>query len=348
MKKQTLRKTACTVAVAMTFTGLIGCGRNENKQVTPEPTNTTTTETVGNSETSEVSDVTDEVVVVDVDITQYPWVLSHEFSEEEYLTLPAGAKFCGIDLPISKETIYSIPYSNHAFDSIEAAKDSPARNLSFRVEDSAYPNLLLDASEMTVGEVMDANQFSLSVTYLYCTHFGFSQDEFATFENAHDDLAEQEIFLDIMTTMYGAPNYFRYFASNKDTKTMIYDLTHPEDASNNVNNTSCYQFVVGWQFEDFGITAYFSEGAIMNSAGYSNSFPGDMCIGYFPIETGTIEEHYRDLYGDNVVSELVAERKNAFGDVEFLGPDPAVQELVINKATASDDGTSTGTTNMDE
>lgn len=131
----------------MTFTGLVGCGRNENKQVTPEPTNTTTTETVGNSETSEVSDVTDEVVVVDVDITQYPWVLSHEFSEEKYLTLPAGAKFCGIDLPISKETIYSIPYSNHAFDSIEAAKDSPARNLSFRVEDSTYPNLLLDASE---------------------------------------------------------------------------------------------------------------------------------------------------------------------------------------------------------
>ena len=329
MKKQTLRKTACTVAVAMTLTGLVGCGKNENKPATPEPANTATIESVGNSETSEISDVTDEVAAVDVDITQYPWVLSHEFSKEEYLTLPAGAKFCGIDLPITKEILYGIPYCNSSYDSIEAAKD--ARNLSFRVEDSAYPNLSFNVREETVGEAMEANQFSLDVTYLYCTHFGFSQDEFATFENAHDDLAEQEIFLDIMSTMYGAPNYFRYFASNTDTKTMIYDLTHPENASNNVNNTSCYQFVVGWQFEDFGITAYFSEGARMNSNGYSSVFPGDMCIGYFPIESGTIEEHYRDLYGDNVVSELVAERKNAFGDVEFLGPNPAVQELVFSK-----------------
>ena len=93
MKKQTLRRTACVVAAAMTLTGLVGCGRNENKQTGQETTKTTTTKTDGDSETSEISDVTDEVVVVDVDITQYPWVLSHEFSEEEFLTLPAEAKF---------------------------------------------------------------------------------------------------------------------------------------------------------------------------------------------------------------------------------------------------------------
>ncbi len=327
MKKQTLRRTACVVVAAMTLTGLVGCGRNENKQTAQETTKTTTIETDGDSETSEISDVTDEVVAVDVDITQYPWVLSHEFSEEEFLTLPAGAKFCGIDLPITKETIYGMPYCTTIFDSVEAAKDEPARNISFYVEDSAYPNLSLDVSEMTVGEVMDTNQFTMMVTYLNSTAFGLSKDDFVAFKKAHKDLKEQEIFLDIMSTMYGAPNYFSYYSDEKDVKKMINNMTHPENTNNNI---STHSFLVGWQFEDFGIAAYFAESGRVSSNGYSSSFGQNMSIYYYPIEYGTIEDCWKETFGNNIVSELITERKNAFGDIEFLSPNPNVQELVGN------------------
>ena len=347
MKKTVLRKTACTVAVAMTLTGLIGCGNKEEKKATQETTEATT-ETVGDSNTSETSDVTDNTTYTDVDIAELPWVLSHEFSDAEYITLPEGADFCGIPLPITKETLSSMPYSNSLYSSIDAARDASAYRVYLKVENSSYPSLNFDVDGMTVGEVFDANLFTMDVAYLHGNHFGYSKEDFAAFKNANAELKEQEIFLDIMTTMYGAPNFFSYFASDTDIKTLIYNMTHPENASNNVNNTSTYMFVVGWQFEDFGIAAYFGEAGCVDSSGYSTRYGSDMRIYYYPIESGTLEEHYRETFGDNVVSELIAERKNAFGDVTFLGADPAVQELVFNRATPSDAATSAGATDMNE
>ena len=347
MKKQTLKKTACTVAVAMALTGLVGCGKKEEKNTTQEATETTTTEAVNDSETSEVSDATEDANIEAVDITQYPWVLSHEFSDAEYLTLPEGADFCGIPLPITKETLSSMPYGNSLFPSIDAARAEPANRVYLKVEDSAYPTLNFDVEGMTVGEVFDTNQYFMDVAYLNYTNFGFSKEDFVALKNAHD-LKEQEIYLDIMTTMYGTPNYFRYFASDTDVKTLIYNMMNPENANNNLNNTSTYTFIVGWQFEDFGISAYFAESGCVTDKDYSTMFGSNMSIYYYPIESGTLEDHYQETYGENIVSALIAERKNAFGDVEFLGPDPAVQELVSNRATPSDAATSSGTTDINE
>ena len=323
MKKKTLTKTACTIAVAMTLIGLVGCGKNEEKTTTQETAETTATETVSSSESSDVSA---EDHTADVDITQYPWVLCHEFSDLEYLTLPEGADFFGIPLPITNENLSSLPYCNNLFRSIDAAKDEPAKNISLRVEDSTYPTLYFDAKGMTVGEVFDAKQYFLEIEYLNYTHFGLDKKDLIALKKAND-LKEQEIYLDILTSMYGAPNYFRYFASDTDVKTLIYNMTNPDKAGNSLNDTSTYTFIIGWQFEDFGISVHFAESGCVTPNGYSTMFGSNMSISYYPIEFGSLEDYYRETYGDNVVSELITERKKAFGDVEFLGPNPAVTEF---------------------
>ena len=336
MKKQTLRRTACVVAAAMTLTGLVGCGRNENKQTGQETTKTTTTKTDGDSETSEISDVTDEVVVVDVDITQYPWVLSHEFSEEEFLTLPAEAKFYGIELPITKEDIYSMSYSNNAYDSVEAAKDVPATDITFYDKDRFYPDLrIYNVDNITVGEAMDTNRFEWAEILDYNT-FDISKKDEDAFHNAHEDWADEEILLDMMVAKFGAPNYFNYFSDEKDVKKVINNMMSPENADNSVNGMSGYSFLVGWQFEEFAIAAtYYEAASVSNEIGYYTTFVPDVVLYYFPIERGTISECFQETYGDNIVSDLINERNNIFGNVTYLGANADIQALVNGAWIAS-------------
>lgn len=325
MKKTVLRKTACTVAVAMTLTGLVGCGRKEKK----EATEATTTETVSSSESSAVTDATDEVNVADVDITQYPWVLSHEFSDAEYLPLPEGAELYGIELPITKEDIFSISYSNNAYDSVEAAKDVPATNITFYDTDHFYPDLrIYNVDNMTVGEAMDTHRFEWAEILDFNT-FGISNEDKNAFLNAHEDLADEEIFLDMMFATYGAPNYFNYFCDEKDVKKVINNMMYPETADNSVNDMSGYSFLVGWQFEEFAIVAsYYEAASVDNEIGYYTTFTPDVVLYYFPIERGTISECFQETYGDNIVSDLINERNNILGNVTYLGANADVQALV--------------------
>lgn len=355
MKKTVLRKTVCTVAVAMTLTGLIGCGNKEEKKATQETTEATTTETVSSSETSAATGATAEVNVADIDITQYPWVLSHEFSEAEYLTLPEGSKLYGIELPITNEDIYRISYSNNAYDSVEAAKDAPATNITFYDSDHLYPDLrIYNVDNMTVGEAMDTNRFEWAEILNFNT-FGISNEDGNAFLNVHKDLADEEIFLDMMFATFGAPNYFNYFSDEKDVKKVINNMMHPETADNSVNDMSGYTFLVGWQFEEFAMAAYYHESATLdNEIGYYTTFTPDVVLYYFPIERGTISECFQETFGNNIVSNLINERNSILGNVTYIGANADVQALangtwtVSNTTDASDTEDAPGTTNVSD
>lgn len=360
MKKTVLRKTACTVAVAMTLTGLVGCGKKDEKKPAQEKTTEstmteTTPDTVDEANTSETTQATDNTTYTDVDLAKLPWVLNREFSDAEYLTLPEGAKLYEIELPITNEDIYRISYSNNAYDSVEAAKDAPATNITFYDSDHLYPDLrIYNVDNMTVGEAMDTNRFEWAEILDFNT-FGISNEDGSAFLNVHKDLADEEIFLDMMFATFGAPNYFNYFSDEKDVKKVINNMMHPEAADNSLNDMSGYTFLVGWQFEEFAMAAYYHESATLdNEIGYYTTFTPDVVLYYFPIERGTISECFQETFGNNIVSNLINERNSILGNVTYIGANADVQALangtwtVSNTTDASDTEDAPGTTNASD
>lgn len=346
MKKKLTKTLALGLSLAAALTLTTGCGKKED----------TTSDTPAPAVTSESSSDNSgsETAAGTIDYTICPWVFSRALSDEETLELPEGAGLYGLTFPVTKDTLLSMPYSASSVPLTDALDES-AYSVSFYEDSNFLPTLMTKEDDMTIGEALDKNLWVLYKTYFDYDAFGVSEDAYNDVYNSYDDPNPAYIYMDMLTTMFGAPNYVSFFngydaekSAEENTQYFVDTFLHPEKSD---NQFSGFQMYIGWQFEDFGIVLNFYDTLrYSETSGYYVSPDNDLGFTYVPIEKGTLEDYFLDAfdgsYGTNIVKELMAEKTALFGDVEYLTPEDKIVNLVksANSTASTTDAETTEST----
>ena len=346
MKKKLTKTLALGLSLAAALTLTTGCGKKED----------TTSDTSAPAVTSESSSDNSgsETAAGTIDYTICPWVFSRGLSDAETLELPEGAGLYGLTFPVTKDTLLSMPYSASSVPLTDALDES-AYSVSFYEDSNFLPTLMTKEDDMTIGEALDKNLWVLFKTYFDYDAFGVSEDAYNDVYNSYDDPNPAYIYMDMLTTMFGAPNYVSFFngydaekSAEENTQYFVDTFLHPEKSD---NQFSGFQMYIGWQFEDFGIVLNFYDTLrYSETSGYYVSPHNDLGFTYVPIKKGTLEDYYLDtfdgVYGTNIVKELMAEKTALFGDVEYLTPEDKIVNLVksANSTASTTDAETTEST----
>ena len=343
MKKKFTKALALGLSLAITLT--TGCGKKKDAG-----NDTIATTESSNADASEAPASSSELGYKDC-----PWVFSRGLSDAETLELPEGAGLYGLIFPVTTDTLFSMPYSAASVPLTDALDES-AYSVSFYEDSYSLPQLMIDEDDMTIGEALDKNLWSLFSTYLDYDAFGVSEDAYNDVYNSYDDPDPAYIYMDMLTTMFGTPNYICFGndydaekSAEENTQYFVDTFLHPEKSD---DQFSSYLMYIGWQFEDFGIAVdFFDTLRYSETSGYSVSPENELGFTYVPIEKGTLEDYFLDTfdgrYGTNIVKELMAEKTALFGDVEYLTADEKIVELVNSakgNASATDAETTESTT----
>ena len=335
MKKKFMKTLALGLSLATALTLTTGCGKKKDAG------NDTiaTTESSSNADASEAPASSSELSYKDC-----PWVFSRGLSDAETLELPEGAGLYGLTFPVTKDTLLSMPYCASSVPLTDALDES-AYSVSFYEDSNFLPTLMTKEDDMTIGKALDKNLWVLYKTYFDYDAFGVSEDAYNDVYNSYDDPNPAYIYMDMLTTMFGAPNYVSFFngydaekSVEENTQYFVDTFLHPERSD---NQFSAFQMYIGWQFEDFGIVINFYDTLrYSETSGYYISPDNDLGFTYVPIEKGTLEDYYLDtfdgVYGTNIVKDLMAEKTALFGDVEYLTPEDKIVNLVKSaNSTAS-------------
>lgn len=345
MKKKFTKALALGLSLATALTLTTGCGKKKDAG-----NDTIATTESSNADASEAPASSSELGYKDC-----PWVFSRGLSDAETLELPEGAGLYGLIFPVTTDTLFSMPYSTASVPLTDALDES-AYSVSFYEDSYSLPQLMIDEDDMTIGEALDKNLWSLFSTYLDYDAFGVSEDAYNDVYNSYDDPDPAYIYMDMLTTMFGTPNYICFGndydaekSAEENTQYFVDTFLHPEKSD---DQFSSYLMYIGWQFEDFGIAVdFFDTLRYSETSGYSVSPENELGFTYVPIEKGTLEDYFLDTfdgrYGTNIVKELMAEKTALFGDVEYLTADEKIVELVNSakgNASATDAETTESTT----
>lgn len=345
MKKKFTKTLALGLSLAAALTLTTGCGKKKDAG-----NDTIATTESSNADASEAPASSSELGYKDC-----PWVFSRGLSDAETLELPEGAGLYGLIFPVTTDTLFSMPYSAASVPLTDALDES-AYSVSFYEDSYSLPQLMIDEDDMTIGEALDKNLWSLFSTYLDYDAFGVSEDAYNDVYNSYDDPDPAYIYMDMLTTMFGTPNYICFGndydaekSAEENTQYFVDTFLHPEKSD---DQFSSYLMYIGWQFEDFGIAVdFFDTLRYSETSGYSVSPENELGFTYVPIEKGTLEDYFLDTfdgrYGTNIVKELMAEKTALFGDVEYLTADEKIVELVNSakgNASATDAETTESTT----
>lgn len=345
MKKKLTKTLALGLSLAAALTLTTGCGKKKDAG-----NDTIATTESSNADASEAPASSSELGYKDC-----PWVFSRGLSDAETLELPEGAGLYGLIFPVTTDTLFSMPYSAASVPLTDALDES-AYSVSFYEDSYSLPQLMIDEDDMTIGEALDKNLWSLFSTYLDYDAFGVSEDAYNDVYNSYDDPDPAYIYMDMLTTMFGTPNYICFGndydaekSAEENTQYFVDTFLHPEKSD---DQFSSYLMYIGWQFEDFGIAVdFFDTLRYSETSGYSVSPENELGFTYVPIEKGTLEDYFLDTfdgrYGTNIVKELMAEKTALFGDVEYLTADEKIVELVNSakgNASATDAETTESTT----
>lgn len=345
MKKKFTKALALGLSLATALTLTTGCGKKKDAG-----NDTIATTESSNADASEAPASSSELGYKDC-----PWVFSRGLSDAETLELPEGAGLYGLIFPVTTDTLFSMPYSAASVPLTDALDES-AYSVSFYEDSYSLPQLMIDEDDMTIGEALDKNLWSLFSTYLDYDAFGVSEDAYNDVYNSYDDPDPAYIYMDMLTTMFGTPNYICFGndydaekSAEENTQYFVDTFLHPEKSD---DQFSSYLMYIGWQFEDFGIAVdFFDTLRYSETSGYSISRENELGFTYVPIEKGTLEDYFLDTfdgrYGTNIVKELMAEKTALFGDVEYLTADEKIVELVNSakgNASATDAETTESTT----
>lgn len=345
MKKKFTKALALGLSLATALTLTTGCGKKKDAG-----NDTIATTESSNADASEAPASSSELGYKDC-----PWVFSRGLSDAETLELPEGAGLYGLIFPVTTDTLFSMPYSAASVPLTDALDES-AYSVSFYEDSYSLPQLMIDEDDMTIGEALDKNLWSLFSTYLDYDAFGVSEDAYNDVYNSYDDPDPAYIYMDMLTTMFGTPNYICFGndydaekTAEENTQYFVDTFLHPEKSD---DQFSSYLMYIGWQFEDFGIAVdFFDTLRYSETSGYSVSPENELGFTYVPIEKGTLEDYFLDTfdgrYGTNIVKELMAEKTALFGDVEYLTADEKIVELVNSakgNASATDAETTESTT----
>lgn len=345
MKKKLTKTLALGLSLAAALTLTTGCGKKKDAG-----NDTIATTESSNADASEAPASSSELGYKDC-----PWVFSRGLSDAETLELPEGAGLYGLIFPVTTDTLFSMPYSAASVPLTDALDES-AYSVSFYEDSYSLPQLMIDEDDMTIGEALDKNLWSLFSTYLDYDAFGVSEDAYNDVYNSYDDPDPAYIYMDMLTTMFGTPNYICFGndydaekSAEENTQYFVDTFLHPEKSD---DQFSSYLMYIGWQFEDFGIAVdFFDTLRYSETSGYSVSPENELGFTYVPIQKGTLEDYFLDTfdgrYGTNIVKELMAEKTALFGDVEYLTADEKIVELVNSakgNASATDAETTESTT----
>lgn len=345
MKKKFTKALALGLSLATALTLTTGCGKKKDAG-----NDTIATTESSNADASEAPASSSELGYKDC-----PWVFSRGLSDAETLELPEGAGLYGLIFPVTTDTLFSMPYSAASVPLTDALDES-AYSVSFYEDSYSLPQLMIDEDDMTIGEALNKNLWSLFSTYLDYDAFGVSEDAYNDVYNSYDDPDPAYIYMDMLTTMFGTPNYICFGndydaekSAEENTQYFVDTFLHPEKSD---DQFSSYLMYIGWQFEDFGIAVdFFDTLRYSETSGYSVSPENELGFTYVPIEKGTLEDYFLDTfdgrYGTNIVKELMAEKTALFGDVEYLTADEKIVELVNSakgNASATDAETTESTT----
>lgn len=345
MKKKFTKALALGLSLATALTLTTGCGKKKDAG-----NDTIATTESSNADASEAPASSSELGYKDC-----PWVFSRGLSDAETLELPEGAGLYGLIFPVTTDTLFSMSYSAASVPLTDALDES-AYSVSFYEDSYSLPQLMIDEDDMTIGEALDKNLWSLFSTYLDYDAFGVSEDAYNDVYNSYDDPDPAYIYMDMLTTMFGTPNYICFGndydaekSAEENTQYFVDTFLHPEKSD---DQFSSYLMYIGWQFEDFGIAVdFFDTLRYSETSGYSVSPENELGFTYVPIEKGTLEDYFLDTfdgrYGTNIVKELMAEKTALFGDVEYLTADEKIVELVNSakgNASATDAETTESTT----
>lgn len=345
MKKKFTKALALGLSLATALTLTTGCGKKKDAG-----NDTIATTESSNADASEAPASSSELGYKDC-----PWVFSRGLSDAETLELPEGAGLYGLIFPVTTDTLFSMPYSAASVPLTDALDES-AYSVSFYEDSYSLPQLMIDEDDMTIGEALDKNLWSLFSTYLDYDAFGVSEDAYNDVYNSYDDPDPAYIYMDMLTTMFGTPNYICFGndydaekSAEENTQYFVDTFLHPEKSD---DQFSSYLMYIGWQFEDFGIAVdFFDTLRYSETSGYSVSPENEVGFTYVPIQKGTLEDYFLDTfdgrYGTNIVKELMAEKTALFGDVEYLTADEKIVELVNSakgNASATDAETTESTT----
>lgn len=344
MKKKFMKTLALGLSLATALTLTTGCGKKKDAG-----NDTIATTESSNADASEAPASSSELGYKDC-----PWVFSRALSDEETLELPEGAGLYGLTFPVTKDTLLSMPYSASSVPLTDALDES-AYSVSFYEDSNFLPTLMTKEDDMTIGEALGKNLWVLYKTYFDYDAFGVSEDAYNDVYNSYDDPNPAYIYMDMLTTMFGAPNYVSFFngydaekSAEENTQYFVDTFLHPEKSD---NQFSGFQMYIGWQFEDFGIVLNFYDTLrYSETSGYYVSPDNDLGFTYVPIEKGTLEDYFLDAfdgsYGTNIVKELMAEKTALFGDVEYLTPEDKIVNLVksANSTASTTDAETTEST----
>lgn len=334
MKKKFMKTLALGLSLATALTLTTGCGKKKDSG-----NDTIATTESSNADASEAPASSSELSYKDC-----PWVFSRGLSDAETLELPEGAGLYGMTFPVTTDTLFNISYSTSGVPLTDALDES-AYSVSFYEDNHSLPQLLIEEDDMTIDEALDKNLWSLLSTYLDYDAFGVSEDAYNDVYNSYDDPNPAYIYMDMLTTMFGTPNYICFGndydaekSAEENTQYFVDTFLHPEKSD---DQFSSYLMYIGWQFEDFGIAVdFFDTFRYSETSGYYVSPENEVGFTYVPIQKGTLEDYFLDAfdgrYGTNIVKELMAEKTALFGDVEYLTPEDKIVNLVKSaNSTAS-------------
>lgn len=344
MKKKFMKTLALGLSLATALTLTTGCGKKKDSG-----NDTIATTENSNADASEAPASSSELSYKDC-----PWVFSRGLSDAETLELPEGAGLYGLTFPVTTDTLFSMPYSASSVPLTDALDES-AYSVSFYEDSYSLPQLMIDEDDMTIGEALDKNLWSLFSTYLDYDAFGVSEDAYNDVYNSYDDPNPAYIYMDMLTTMFGTPNYICFGndydaekSAEENTQYFVDTFLHPEKSD---DQFSSYLMYIGWQFEDFGIAVnFFDTFRYSETSGYYVYPENEVGFTYVPIEKGTLEDYFLDTfdgrYGTNIVKELMAEKTALFGDIEYLTPEDKIVNLVksANSTASTTDAETTEST----
>ena len=344
MKKKFMKTLALGLSLATALTLTTGCGKKKDAG-----NDTIATTESSNADASEAPASSSELGYKDC-----PWVFSRGLSDAETLELPEGAGLYGLTFPVTKDMLLSMPYSASSVPLTDALDES-AYSVSFYEDNHSLPQLFIEEDDMTIDEALDKNLWSLLSTYLDYDAFGVSEDSYNDVYNFYDDPNPAYIYMDMLTTMFGAPNYICFSndydaekSAKENTQYFVDTFLHPEKSD---DQFSSYLMYIGWQFEDFGIAVdFFDTFRYSETSGYYVSPENEVGFTYVPIQKGTLEDYFLDAFdgrhGTNIVKELMAEKTALFGDVEYLTPEDKIVNLVksANSTASTTDAETTKST----
>ena len=231
-------------------------------------------------------------------------------------------------------------------ETLELPEGAGLYGLTFPVTTDTLFSMPYSAASVPLTDALDESAYSVS----------FYEDSYNDVYNFYDDPNPAYIYIDMLTTMFGTPNYICFGndydaekSAEENTQYFVDTFLHPERSD---DQFSSYLMYIGWQFEDFGIAVnFFDTLRYSETSGYSISRENELGFTYVPIEKGTLEDYFLDTfdgrYGTNIVKELMAEKTALFGDVEYLTADEKIVELVNSakgNASATDAETTESTT----